>query len=82
MSIDHVTPRSRGGGTNWENCVLACVGCNARKGNRSLKEAGLRLLRPPARPRWSPYLSLRPGQRLESWHRFTPEGRNKGHGMR
>lgn len=82
MSIDHVTPRSRGGVTSWDNCVLACVGCNARKGNRTLKEAGLRLLRQPARPRWSPYLALRPGQRLESWHRFTPEGRNRGHGVR
>ena len=73
LSIDHVIPRSRGGATSWENCVLACVTCNARKADRTLKEAGLRLLRQPNRPRWSPYLNLRPNQRLDSWHKFAPE---------
>lgn len=73
LSIDHVLPRSRGGSTSWENCVLACVGCNARKADRTLKETGLHLLRPPSRPRWSPYLNLRPSQRLDSWLRFAPE---------
>jgi len=73
LSVDHVLPRSRGGSTTWENCVLACVGCNARKADRTVKEAGLRLLRVPVRPRWTPYLNLRPSQRMESWARFAPE---------
>ena len=73
MSIDHVQPRSRGGRTCWENCVLACVRCNARKADRTVHEAGLRLLRKPARPRWSPYLSLAGQDRLPSWRRFTPD---------
>lgn len=73
LSVDHITPRSRGGTTSWENCVLACVGCNARKADRTLKESGLRLLRPPVRPRWTPYLNLRPSQRMDSWSRFAPE---------
>ncbi len=77
LSVDHVLPRSRGGSTSWENCVLACVSCNSRKADRTLKEAGLRLLRPPVRPRWSPYLNLRPSQRMESWHRFAPESRRR-----
>jgi len=77
LSIDHVLPRSRGGATNWENCVLACVACNARKADRTLKEAGLHLLRAPVRPRWSPYLNLRPSQRMESWSRFTAESRRR-----
>jgi 5-methylcytosine-specific restriction endonuclease McrA len=75
LSIDHVTPRSRGGSTSWENCVLACVTCNARKADRPLKESGLHLLRTPTRPRWTPYLNLRPSQRLESWQRFAPDNR-------
>jgi 5-methylcytosine-specific restriction endonuclease McrA len=25
LTIDHLVPRSRGGTTSWENCVLACV---------------------------------------------------------
>ena len=80
LSIDHVTPRSRGGATTWENCVLACVGCNARKADRSLKEVGLRLLRLPSRPRWTPYLNLRSNQRLESWQRFERQSRRKAIG--
>src|SRR5207248_4460140 len=31
LTIDHVVPRSRGGGSTWENCVTACRSCNARK---------------------------------------------------
>ncbi|HEX5054600.1 MAG TPA: HNH endonuclease [Planctomycetota bacterium] len=77
ISVDHVLPRSRGGSTSWENCVLACVGCNARKADRTLKESGLRLLRQPIRPRWTPYLNLRPSQRMDSWSRFAPESKRR-----
>jgi len=77
LSVDHVQPRSRGGRTSWENCVLACVGCNAKKADRTLKEAGFRLLRPPVRPRWTPYLNLRPSQRMDSWSRFAPEQKRR-----
>jgi 5-methylcytosine-specific restriction endonuclease McrA len=77
LSVDHVHPRSRGGSTTWENCVLACVGCNARKADQTPKEAGLRLLRKPERPRWTPYLNLRPSQRMDSWAKFTPESRRR-----
>lgn len=31
LTIDHVKPRSKGGKTNWENCVAACVPCNQEK---------------------------------------------------
>jgi len=33
LTIDHVLPLSKGGGTNWENCVSACKKCNTKKGN-------------------------------------------------
>ncbi len=54
LNLDHVVPRSRGGSTNWENVVCSCVPCNLRKGGRTPEEAGMRLLRHPARPRWTP----------------------------
>lgn len=50
-TIDHVLPRSRGGDTSWENCVICCPSCNARKGNRTPHEAGMNLLNLPARPK-------------------------------
>lgn len=53
-SIDHVVPRSRGGQTSWENCVLSCLPCNYAKGDRTPREAGLSLVARPARPSWTP----------------------------
>jgi 5-methylcytosine-specific restriction endonuclease McrA len=54
LNLDHVVPRSRGGSTTWENVVCSCVACNLRKGGRTPDEAGMRLLRHPGRPRWTP----------------------------
>jgi 5-methylcytosine-specific restriction endonuclease McrA len=33
-TVDHVVPRRKGGGTSLKNCVIACVSCNSRKGDR------------------------------------------------
>jgi len=57
-SIDHVVPLSRGGGTTWENCVLAHRPVNHRKGARTPEEAGLQLLKPPRAPREVPVTAL------------------------
>jgi 5-methylcytosine-specific restriction endonuclease McrA len=70
LSIDHVMPRSRGGETSWENCVLACLRCNTRKANRTPKESGLTLIRAPLRPAWSPLMETVPQARPPSWARF------------
>jgi 5-methylcytosine-specific restriction endonuclease McrA len=50
LTFDHVVPRSRGGRTTWENVVAACSPCNLRKGSKTPKEAGMQLLRAPAKP--------------------------------
>ena len=34
LSIDHIIPRSGGGLTTWDNCVLACTECNSKKANK------------------------------------------------
>jgi 5-methylcytosine-specific restriction endonuclease McrA len=52
LTCDHVVPKSRGGKAEWRNIVSCCVDCNRRKGGRTPEEAGMRLLRPPARPSW------------------------------
>ena len=38
LNIDHVFPRSKGGKNTFENTVTACVNCNNRKGDRTLRE--------------------------------------------
>ena len=52
-TIDHVMPRSRGGATDWENCVICCEKCNRKKGNKTPSEAGMNLINLPARPKVS-----------------------------
>lgn len=34
LTIDHIMPRSAGGKTTWDNCVLACIDCNSSKADR------------------------------------------------
>lgn len=50
LTIDHVLPRSRGGGNTWTNLVTCCSGCNVYKGNRTPKEANMRLMSRPYEP--------------------------------
>ncbi len=50
LTLDHVVPRSRGGGDIWENLVTACVRCNVKQGNRTPKEAQMTLRHQPRRP--------------------------------
>lgn len=47
LTVDHVMPSSRGGGSDVANLVAACVPCNSSKGNRTPEEwaAGVRLPR-------------------------------------
>ena len=73
LTIDHVLPRSRGGKSGWENCVLACVRCNRRKADRTPREAGLRLRCEPRSPRWVPILSAPLGRVRQSWEKFVSE---------
>jgi 5-methylcytosine-specific restriction endonuclease McrA len=73
LSIDHVVPRSRGGRSNWVNCVLACVDCNKRKADRTLEEAGIVLHKAPGPPTFHGALEISIGRRKASWERFISE---------
>ena len=71
LNLDHVIPRHYGGRTTWENIVCSCIRCNTRKSSRLPHEAGLRLVRKPARPKWRPVISLVLGnQHREMWKDF------------
>ena len=72
LTIDHIIPRSRQGSTTWENCVLACVACNAKKANRTPEQAGMKLRRIPTRPSWKPVYDAS-AVRVASWSRFLSE---------
>ena len=71
LSLDHIVPTCRGGEASWENLVCACVKCNVRKGGRTPKEANMKLIRPPVKPKRSPVLAMKLGNpKYASWKTF------------
>jgi 5-methylcytosine-specific restriction endonuclease McrA len=58
LTLDHVIPRSRGGGDTWENIVTACVRCNVKKGCRTPQEARMPLRYLPRQPHSSLYFEV------------------------
>jgi len=50
LTIDHVIPKSKGGGDTWENMVVACSSCNTKKGDRFLEYTGMKLAKTPRSP--------------------------------
>ncbi len=58
LTLDHVTPRYRGGEHTWENVVSACIPCNRRKAGRTPEQAGMRLICQPTPPRNNIYFYI------------------------
>lgn len=71
LNLDHIVPRDQGGPTNWENIVCSCIKCNTRKANRTPRQAGMKLIRRPKRPKWRPFIQVNFGIAAhESWKQF------------
>ncbi|MGW0736109.1 HNH endonuclease [Streptomyces sp. NPDC002851] len=49
-TVDHVVPRSQGGGDTWLNTVASCSADNHRKADRTPEQAGMPLLTEPFVP--------------------------------
>jgi 5-methylcytosine-specific restriction endonuclease McrA len=76
-TVDHIIPRSKNGKTNWHNVVTACHSCNNTKGDRSLKETGMRLLKEPNAPKFLIYSAVISPARVKRWEKyFYPEMRD------
>ncbi len=65
-TIDHIIPISQSGRSTWENCVACCAKCNAKKADKTLKEAGMRLLKQPVKPSFK----LIHKAHCQSWEHF------------
>jgi 5-methylcytosine-specific restriction endonuclease McrA len=76
LSIDHVIPRSKGGGSTWENCVTACYKCNQKKADKTLQQSGMHLIKIPRKPGME---VLGNNHKIKSWEiyfgRQTPDGK-------
>lgn len=74
LNYDHVIPRKLGGETVWRNIVTACYLCNnIKKGGRTPKQAGMKLLKEPVEPKSLPMNALiLPDNIPESWAFYCP----------
>jgi 5-methylcytosine-specific restriction endonuclease McrA len=72
-SIDHVTPRSKGGEHSWDNVVAACRPCNVRKRDRLLHESGMRLRHVPAVPHGIVWSIVAGGSVPDDWVQYLGE---------
>ena len=72
LTIDHIIPRALGGKTLWNNVVAACKTCNAKKADKTLIQADMKLLKPPTKPRWLNPLSNVGGKAhiCTTWQKF------------
>jgi len=50
LTIDHIIPKSKGGGNTWMNLVTCCSSCNRIKGDRTPDEAGMKMNVKPYEP--------------------------------
>lgn len=76
LTIDHVTPRSQGGFTDWHNCVTACEPCNAVKADRTPDQANMKLRTVPMKPKWTVDQAVNrlAEKRKPSWQKFIRRG--------
>lgn len=74
LNLDHVIPRRLGGGTIWTNIVCSCIPCNLRKGEKTPEAAGIKLVRTPKKPHWSPFnrIAFRKGEHSVWEHFLSP----------
>ncbi len=72
-TIDHVYPKSLGGKTSWNNCVIACFSCNEKKANKTLDQSGMILKTTPAPPSTQHFLNVQDFYTCSKWH---PEWEN------
>ncbi|MBI5637629.1 MAG: HNH endonuclease [Nitrospinae bacterium] len=73
MTMDHIVPRSLGGGISWLNVVAACKKCNLKKGNRLIGDTGMRLIRKPYVPKFitfSNHPPTVPESFIKSWQKY------------
>ena len=73
LTVDHVIPRSKGGGSTWENIVAACAPCNRRKGDHLPERAGMHPRRTPTTPQPHVFIHVAAPRIPASWRQWLPE---------
>tara|TARA_Y100000004_G_scaffold176998_1_gene218095 strand:+ start:77 stop:712 length:636 start_codon:yes stop_codon:yes gene_type:complete len=76
-SIDHVIPKSKGGENSWDNMVYCDKKLNTLKGDKSLNEANLKLIKNPAEPKGKPIASTIDKSNHYDWKHFLINDKSK-----
>lgn len=58
-TIDHIVPRVKGGKTKWNNVATSCKRCNNAKGDKDLRDCGMKLKSKPQSPSVSEFLRMK-----------------------
>ncbi|MGN6869411.1 MAG: HNH endonuclease [Solirubrobacteraceae bacterium] len=70
LTVDHVIPRSKGGGSSWDNIVASCAPCNRRKGNALPRQVGMRLLKQPRTPNATVFIHVASPTIPVAWQQY------------
>jgi 5-methylcytosine-specific restriction endonuclease McrA len=70
LTVDHVIPKSKGGGSSWDNIVASCAPCNRRKGDALPRQAGMKLRKPPRTPNPSVFIHVASPTIPSAWHQY------------
>ncbi len=71
LNLDHIIPLAKSGRNTWDNVVCSCLKCNTTKGGKTLREAGMKLIRIPKKPRWQAFITINFSSiKHESWRHF------------
>jgi 5-methylcytosine-specific restriction endonuclease McrA len=72
LTVDHVIPRSKGGGSNWENIVASCAPCNRRKADRTPVQSGMHPAQTPGQPHAEIFIRVSSPTIPPSWRAYLP----------
>ena len=72
LTVDHVIPRSKGGGSSWENIVAACAPCNRRKGDRLPHQISMHPRIKPRVPNPQIFIQLASPTIPATWRQYLP----------
>jgi 5-methylcytosine-specific restriction endonuclease McrA len=73
LTVDHVIPRSKGGGSSWENIVAACAPCNRRKGDHLPNAIGMVPRTAPRTPHPAIFIHVASPTIPTGWRQYLPE---------
>lgn len=70
LTLDHVTAKSKGGKSTWNNLATACQDCNSKKGDADLADLEMQLAIKPFKPSYLMFIKSFSGYAHDEWMPF------------